>query len=455
MKFLDYVEFSLSNLWKRKLRTFLTTFGVVIGIGALVAMVSFGKGIQRNVMEVFQTLELFNYITVFSSSFGQLVGGRSGTGGSTPRQSNQAVGAIPLDDAAIAEIGSLPGVENVFPDIRFPAQVRLGEEEEFTFVQALPAKFTTAELVQLRTGRSLADGDEDGLIVSDSLLRRLGIRDYEEIVGAEITVSTLVLDLSGSPLADLALVMGGGRLPFKQEPYRFKIVGVSERMGFGGPSLLRSDVIISADRAANMDKLAVTNLSDLFRASDRLSGGYAVVNVKLSSPQHVDAVKSRIEDMGFETFALVDQLEELKSGFVFMDMFLLAVGMIAIVVASLGIMNTMIMSILERYSEIGIMKAVGAGDQDIRKIFIFESCVIGFSGGVLGLALGWVVSRIINQVANYFLSRQGVPFIEYFNFPWWICLGSIGFAVVVSLLSGLYPAERAARVDPVVALRHD
>ena len=74
---------------------------------------------------------------------------------------------------------------------------------------------------------------------------------------------------------------------------------------------------------------------------------------------------------------------------------------------------------------------------------------------MLGLALGWVVSRIINQVANYFLSRQGVPFIEYFNFPWWICLGSIGFAVVVSLLSGLYPAERAARVDPVVALRHD
>jgi putative ABC transport system permease protein len=262
------------------------------------------------------------------------------------------------------------------------------------------------------------------------------------------------LDLSDFPLADLATALTGGRLPFKQEPYVFTVTGVSERMGFGGPSLMRSDVIISSRQARNMEKLAVTNLSDLFRATGR-QGGYAIVNVKLSSPRHVDAVKSRIEDMGFQTFALIDQLEEIKRGFVFMDMFLLALGMIAIVVASLGIMNTMIMSIMERYSEIGVMKAVGAGDRDIRKIFVFESCVIGFLGGVFGLGLGWVVSRIINQVANYFLARQGVPFIEYFNFPWWLCLGSIGFAVAVSLASGIYPAIRAARVDPVVALRHD
>ena len=136
-------------------------------------------------------------------------------------------------------------------------------------------------------------------------------------------------------------------------------------------------------------------------------------------------------------------------------MFLLAVGMIAIVVASLGIINTMVMSILERYSEIGVMKAVGAADQDIQKIFVFESSMIGFMGGIFGLGLGWVVSRIINQVANYFLAQQGVPFIEYFNFPWWICVGSILFAVIVSLVSGIYPAIRAARVDPVIALRHD
>lgn len=133
----------------------------------------------------------------------------------------------------------------------------------------------------------------------------------------------------------------------------------------------------------------------------------------------------------------------------------LDVGMIAIVVASLGIMNTMVMSILERYSEIGIMKAVGAGDGDIKKIFFFESSVIGFFGGLFGLALGWVVSGLINRIINYFLAKQGVPFIDYFNFPWWLCLGAVLFAIVMSLVSGIYPAIRAARVDPVVALRHE
>jgi putative ABC transport system permease protein len=113
------------------------------------------------------------------------------------------------------------------------------------------------------------------------------------------------------------------------------------------------------------------------------------------------------------------------------------------------------MSILERYSEIGIMKAVGAGDGDIKKIFFFESSVIGFLGGIFGLVLGWGVSGLINRVINYFLAKQGVPFIDYFNFPLWLCLGAVIFAVGVSLVSGIYPAIRAARVDPVVALRHE
>jgi len=159
--------------------------------------------------------------------------------------------------------------------------------------------------------------------------------------------------------------------------------------------------------------------------------------------------------MGFTTFALADQFEQVKRGFVFLDMILAAVGMIAIVVASLGIINTMVMSILERYREIGIMKAVGASDRDIRNIFFFEASAIGFAGGVLGFALGWVTSGIINQVVNYFLAKQGMPFIRYFDFPWWVFVGSLLFSIAVSLVSGIYPAYRAARVNPVVALRHD
>jgi putative ABC transport system permease protein len=129
--------------------------------------------------------------------------------------------------------------------------------------------------------------------------------------------------------------------------------------------------------------------------------------------------------------------------------------MIAITVAALGIINTMVMSILERYKEIGIMKAVGASDADVKKIFLFESGAIGFLGGVLGLILGWLVSMLINQIVNYFMIKQGAPYIEYFSFRWWLCSGAIVFSILISLAAGVYPTMRAARVDPVIALRHD
>jgi len=167
------------------------------------------------------------------------------------------------------------------------------------------------------------------------------------------------------------------------------------------------------------------------------------------------ALAATLEERGFRTFALMDQLEEMQKGFIIMDMFLLAVGMIGITVASLGIVNTMVMSILERYREIGIMKAVGATDGDVQKIFLFESGMIGLLGGAFGLTLAWVVSVAINAIINSFSSRQGVPYIQYFNFPWWLCLGAITFSILVSLIAGVYPTLRAARVDPVVALRHD
>jgi putative ABC transport system permease protein len=159
--------------------------------------------------------------------------------------------------------------------------------------------------------------------------------------------------------------------------------------------------------------------------------------------------------MGYTTFALADQFEQVTKGFYFMDMVLAAVGMIAIVVAALGIVNTMVMSILERYREIGVMKAVGAGDGDVKRIFFFESAAIGLLGGAGGCVLGWAVSLVINRIVNFYTARQGLPFVDYFAFPVWIFAGALGFALLVSLVSGIYPARRAARVDPVVALRHD
>ncbi len=451
MRFSDYIEQSFSNLRKKKLRTFLTTFGVVIGIGALVCMFAFGKGMQKNVTENFNKLELFNYLGVYQRS-------DNGRDNQFPQDPNAQEKAGQqkrfLDDDFILELTKIEGVEWAFPEMRFPAMVRFRDDEEFSLIQVLPAKICQSGIVNFRAGTFYTSDEENSLIISDSLLRRLDIKKPEEAIGQEIEVSTLAVDFSLANIPNILSFLRGQGLPFSRQSYAFTIVGVTERMGISGPMLMRSDVCIPHGTSKKMKKLPLTSISDLF-ASTQQAQGYSTIGIKLTSPKYVEPVRKRMEDLGFETFALMDQLEEIRTVFIFMDLFLFAVGMIAIVVASLGIINTMVMSILERYKEIGIMKAVGASDKDVKKIFFFESGVIGFMGGVFGLALGWIVSMVINIIINSIAVGQGVPDMSYFSFPWWLSLGAIAFSIVVSLTAGIYPTLRAAKVDPVVALRHD
>jgi len=462
MRFSEYLDFASSNLREMKLRTALTAFGVTVGIGALVAMVAFGQGLQKNVSESFEKLDLLNSITVLpqtSDLAGVFGGGARGgarglRGGGRRRPSPSAAGPA-LDDAAVRAFEAVKGVEIVFPEVRFPALVAVGEAEEFRLAQVIPARIASSKLIRLTAGAPFARDDEDAVIVGRSLLRSLGIADPASAVGRTLRLSSIALDLGSFNPANLGEMLAGRKLPLSKETYDFKIVGVTESLGFGGPTPIQSDVYLPPGPAGRIKKLPFTNIWDLFRAGGGEGTGYSALNIRLSSPAYADAVKAEAARLGFSTFALIDQFAQIKTSFVFMDMALAAVGMIAIFVAALGIINTMVMSILERYNEIGVMKAVGASPAVIKKIFLVESATIGFLGGAAGLVLGWAASRVINRVVNYFLARQGMPHIEYFSYPLWLCLGAIGFAVGVSLLAGVYPARRAARVDPVVALRHE
>ena len=459
MRISDYIEQSFSNLRKKKLRTFLTTFGVVIGIGALVSMFSFGKGIQKNVTDSFKEMGLFNYIAVYSASNrSRIEQAHTDPDDQHDQIQNEQVPHSPnspiLDDDFLQEVRKIEGVESAFPEIRFPALIKFREKEQFSIVQVMSADVCQSGLMKLRAGKAYEGNAENSLIISDSLLRRMDVKEIESVLGEEIEVSTLAIDSALLNPANMMSIMQGDKLPFSQESYSFTIVGVAERMGMGGFIPVRSDVYMPPDPAEGMKKISLTSIRDFFKPAEKLKG-YSAVTIKVASIKYIDSVKEQMEAKGLKTFALIDQLKEIKTAFIFMDMFLAAIAMIAITVSTLGIINTMVMSILERYREIGIMKAIGASDGDVKKIFFFESGMIGFLGGVFGLALGWLVSTIINQVANYFMAKQGVPYVNYFSFPWWLCLGAVAFSILVSLAAGLYPAVRAARVDPVVALRHD
>ncbi|MDZ7743051.1 MAG: FtsX-like permease family protein [Bacteroidota bacterium] len=171
--------------------------------------------------------------------------------------------------------------------------------------------------------------------------------------------------------------------------------------------------------------------------------------------QEMGRIREEIEEMGMNVFSISDQLEEIKKGFLVMDSILGAIGIVALLIAALGIINTMVMSILERTREIGIMKAIGGSDREIKTIFFVEAGSIGFIGAIFGLVLGWLFTRAATLVINNYIIPDDEVAVDLFYFPYWLILGAIVFSILISLLAGLYPAARAAKVDPVKALRHD
>jgi putative ABC transport system permease protein len=467
--FLDASQLALANLWRTRLRTILTTLGVIIGIGALVSMVSFGVGMQKNVTDQLREHDLFRSLQVTPSEL-DVEAVMSGDLGSIlePRDPDAPV----LDGAAVATIRAIPGVDYAYPEIRFPVEVRLGEREAQTSLQALPAVMGThTPFDDLPYGAFFDDDRALEAVVDQRLLKDLGLRldvpvespsrsDREEheglasmspdsLIGREIVIVSSVLD--ETRIASAAMTR---RVPLRKEEVTLTIVGIRERPSGFGVGRFAGGIIVPTGTAEEIPRLGFTNVRELLKASGRPIE-HPSVHVRATSMRELEEVGAAIEGLGFGVVTVVDQLEEFRRGFLIMDALLGAVGTIALFVASLGIVNTMVTSILERTREIGVMKAIGGSEGDIKGIFFVEAGTIGITGGALGLVLGWIVTRIANAVANYYMRPEGVPATELFHMPLWLILGALGFSILVSLLAGLYPAVRAARVDPVTALRHD
>jgi len=465
----DLWRLSLENLWRTKLRSVLTTLGVVIGIGALVSMVSFGIGLQENVTKQFRENDLFTSMQVMpiEIDINEIMSGNI----EAPEN------AKALTDSALEAIRALPRVEVAFPEIRFPVTVRAFGSEARTSLQAVPAAMGSYKPFSEIEHGAFYESDSDSVVViTDRFLAELGYRlaeaapvdtrdgelgestlvavSIDSIIGREIEIASSTLDLQSAARSFMRSFAPPSRIPLKEEVVRLRVAGVrSVQSGFGG-ARFRGGVIVPIDIGIAMPRLGFSDVWDLLDSSGEAEG-YGSVYVRTKGMEDVTPVREAVEEMGFGVLAVVDELEEIRQSFLIMDALLGAVGTIALIVAALGIINTMVTSILERTREIGVMKALGGSETDIRRIFFSEAATIGFVGGAFGLALGWVVTRIANAVANHYLRPQGVPEVDLFYMPIWLIAGAMAFAIGVSLLAGLYPASRAARVDPVQALRHD
>jgi putative ABC transport system permease protein len=355
-----------------------------------------------------------------------------------------------LDDDAIRQLASLEHVREVYPAIRVPVEVKFEDRSEFAAATGVPLSLRGEGAFQsIPYGAFFPNDTDNACMLSLDLAKRIDEVNPGRLIGRELTLTHAI---AASPDSANAEVVAGTSVQRVEEQYR--IVGIVEReSGPAGGSVV-SPLMIPLTKARAMSANGVIGPQGLLRERPQRPS-YASVTVKVVSPQYTQDVEDRIKQMGFSAFSLNDALAGAKRAFIILDIILSLVGSIALAVSSLGIVNTMVMSILERTREIGIMKAIGGSDADIRTIFLIEASAIGLIGGVTGVILGWIVGRLVNFGANIYIQNQGGTPGDLFSLPLWLVGGAIGFSIALSLVAGLYPASRAARLDPIHALRHD
>ena len=497
MSFLDLLRLSLRNLRESKLRATLTSMGVIVGVAVIVTMVSFGLGLQRNMLTRFRALDFFNQINVFGKSVFSMAmtnvdpklrrdaepGSRQG-----PRRANSEATRI-LDDAAIEEISKIPGVAYVEPQISFVVYVRCNGRVAPQSVAGASVPNASSKFKIFDAGQMIARPDADEAVVDDVMVETCGYASPAEAVGQTIEFLTTRTEGSADEAAknekdktdeagdDQSISFFGLPLEDDSGPANaisartLRIAGVlgkekREGAGQGGPMgfLTNAGIYVPLPVARDWTKKHRNPMGEVALALARQSGqlgesqaeGYGSAVVRVSDPVALTEVRKRLTELGFASFSIVDQLDQIRTVFLIIDSVLGLLGGISLLVASFGIANTMIMSILERTREIGIMKAIGAEDREIKLIFFFEAAVIGLTGGILGVLAAWGIDAVANRLAyRFILKPQGASFVDFFSLPPYLWIGAILFALAVSILAALYPASRAARIDPVRALRHD
>ena len=470
MKTYDLTELALHNLRESSLRNSLTTVGISVGVASLVAMLSLGIGLQKLATRHLAKSGLFDTVVVMSRR------DLRGFGRDDERNTASAAESRTLDESARQEIERLPDVLEAYPDIRFITELRYQDKPHLTMISGIPdssrandafseiqgsffSSENAPEVILQKSfalellGKGTNPGEEDEIPVAEVAKPLLGqeltMRYAQRIPapssgeeGAAPKASNQTEDLSDAAYSVLS------------REQKLKIVGVSDLDPDSMRGAARARVFLPLKLAEDLHVMQPSDLRDSMRGFNK-QPSYSTISVRVKNPKQVEAVEQAVKKLGFNTFSILDATRSLRQFFAVLDLFLGIFGSLALAVASIGIVNTLVMAILERRREIGIMKAIGASDGDVKKLFFAEAGAMGVLGGVVGVALGWAIGHVINLGTNIYLKRQALPPENFWSVPWWLVGAAIVFAFIVSLVSGLYPAARAARLDPVQALRYE
>ncbi len=401
----DLFKISLNNMGQRKLRSWLTMIGIFIGITSVVALISLGQGLRDAVNEQFKFLGA-DKITIMPA-------GLMGSPGSDTSSSQLTQHDIDL-------IEKIRGVKSVSYRVMKTAKVQFKDITKYRLIAGLPTDSESEEITEsvgfrIEDGRRIREGDK-----------------YKVMVGSDYSTED-------NPLRH--------KLTTRDSVYindeKYDVVGIMKKLG---NAMIDRAIVIHIDHA-----------KEIFDIRDNVDVILVQVNEGEDPEKVADEIsrkmrKDRGLEEGKEDFQVIIPTQLIESFGSVLDIVIYVIAGIAgisLVVGGVGIMNTMYTSILERRKEIGIMKAIGARNSDIAKIFLFESGILGSVGGIIGILLGFGLAYLIEVIVAV-LWQPGVLMARY---PLWLPISMMLFSFIVGTLFGTFPAIQAAKLNPVEALK--
>ncbi|WP_297630323.1 FtsX-like permease family protein [uncultured Clostridium sp.] len=442
MKLSDNISLAFKDLGRRKKRTFLTSFGITLGAILIILMVSLGL-----------LLNQFMVSTVNSGSNTKTITVNPVKADATmPTNPKEAIQDMPdwmkknfklINNESLEQMSKLNGVDGIeaYIGAQVAEIIRDGKTYYGNFaikgynlnydmyfnsdVENAKSNSKDNNFNAIIAGENLKNGENNDVVIGQSLLESLGINNPNDIVGQNVTID--ITNINGTPVS-----------PFKMQ---FKVVGVmSKYMPDGNKIVMNSK---------DVEKIAgfMQYTNNFFKQY-----GYNGVVVEGQNLNNVNGIVDGIKNIGYFAQSTGDKTAQINSSFNTITMVLAILGIIVIIVAGIGIVNTMVMAVHEKKKSIGIMKAVGASSSEIKTMFIFQSGAIGLVGGVIGAIISSVLFRIISGVIIESLSKKGNSVALMKFAPWWLIVGTIIFSIVISVIAGIYPSSQASKLDPIEAL---
>ncbi|HWR62044.1 MAG TPA: FtsX-like permease family protein [Clostridia bacterium] len=454
MNSIDIVRMTFKNLLRRKTRTLLTVMGVVIGTASIVIMISIGIGMNEGFKQEISRMGSLNTINVRSSDNGMYYvtdEAEAGRGSNTKKRE--------LDESAVADFSRLAGVDAVIPFIETDGKIKVGKYIGYVQLQGIDPEYMEKLDLKVSEGKLLGSDDKTGVVfgfgTKDNMYNPKASGRYRwggtppevDLLKDKVTFS---LDMSFGD----EFMSGDGTVQKKPKTYKVSGVGILE----DGNYEYYNSMFIDINQMRKMVKDFNRGKNQSDNSSDyRDIKGYSRIIVKVKDIKDVQAIQTQIKDMGFYADSLTDILESMQKTSQSIRIVLGAIGAVSLLVASIGIANTMVMSIYERTREIGIMKVIGSSLGDIKKMFLFEAAMIGLLGGIIGLLLSYGVSFGLNSAGFALLGffGSGGEGTKTSIIPVWLAGGAMLFTTAIGLISGFYPAKRAMKLSALEAIRKE